>query len=157
MPTLCLWIFSIKAEQAVVEPRLGLLGMAAEKIQLDFQGRKKGLIPKEKWTSWLLYYCFSSLFFSAAAPLSLVEPQVLQGFFFLAWFDLQAVFWVPGWPCAQLLWTAALWDTCWSNSCPFLFPFQGIFYPALARKHLQAVRETSLRQSLLLGLVSAVY
>lgn len=48
MPTLCLWIFSIKAEQAVLEPPLGLLGMAAKKIQLDFQGRKKGLIPKEK-------------------------------------------------------------------------------------------------------------
>lgn len=42
---------------------------------------KKGHIPKEKWTSWLLYCCFSSVFLAAAAPLSLVEPQVLQGLF----------------------------------------------------------------------------
>lgn len=86
MPTLCLWIFSIKAE---LEPPLGLLGMAAKKIQLDFQGRKKGHIPKEKWTSWLLYYWFSSVFLSAAAPLSLVEPQVFQGFF-------PGMVWSPG-------------------------------------------------------------
>lgn len=71
----------LSRQEAVLEPPLGLLRMRAKKTQLDFQGRKKGLIPKEKRTSWLLYCCFSSAFFSAAAPLGLVEPHVLQGLF----------------------------------------------------------------------------
>lgn len=131
-------------QEAVLEPPLWLLRTGAKKIQLDFQGRKKGLIPKEKWTSWLLYCCFSSAFFSAAAPLGLVEPQVLRGLF-------PGMVWPPGWvQSARLAMCPAPLDCCTlrhflTKFLPFFFPFQGIFHPALARKHLQAVRETSLR------------
>lgn len=38
----------LSKQEAVLEPLLGLLRMGAKKIQLDFQGRGEGLIPKEK-------------------------------------------------------------------------------------------------------------
>lgn len=131
-------------QEAVLEPPLGLLRTGAKKIQLDFQGRKKGLIPKEKWTSWLLYCCFSSAFFLCCSS---SRPRGASGITgFVSWHGLTSRLCsecqAGHVPCSSGL----LHSETLSDQIPaFFFPFQGIFHPALARKHLQAVRETSLR------------